>query len=96
MQPLKLRQVEQLSLPSLIGRINEVCQQLSKRQQELTRIQDRKKKTLIMWILQLFILNLSRADFQAFNFLPYSGTHIASCVEEMAIATLQDRNGMIS
>lgn len=49
-----------------------------------------------MCIFQLFILHLSRVGFQAFNFLQFSGTPIVTYVDEMVIATLQDRNCVIS
>lgn len=62
----------------------------------LESTKDRKKKALAMWIFQLFILHLSRVDFQAFNFLQFLGTPIVTYVDEMVLATLQDRNCMIS
>lgn len=56
----------------------------------------RKKKASSWWSFQLYILHLSGVDFQAFNFLQFSGTPIVICVVEMVIATLQDRNYVIS
>lgn len=43
-----------------------------------------------------FNLYFSRLDFQAFNFLQVSGTSTVTRADEMIIATLQDRNPMIS
>lgn len=64
---------------------------------------DRAKNTLALWSFQLFLLLVARdfqifspVDFQAFNFLQFSGTSIMTYIDEMVIATLPDRNFTIT